>query len=118
MLIANLCSKYNLKAADNFINADAPVLHEHGSSFLHFNAMKHHFKTLPGETKRCTYYIYNEEDEALRILSFHYDKPISEIVRSILHNGILKMAETIQLPDILDEACKRLVDDTKPSLPN
>ena len=114
VLIANLCPRYNLNTADGYIGAEAPVVHEDGVSFQHFNAMKHHFKTLPGETKRCTYYIYNEEDEALRILSFYYDKPISEIVRTILHNGILKMAEDINLPNIFDIASQRLAGNTNP----
>lgn len=62
--------------------------------------------------------LYNEESEALRILSFYYDKPLSEIVRTILHNGILKMVEGINLPNIFGSACQRLADEPNVLLPN
>ena len=33
-------------------------------------------------------------------MSFYYDKPIFEIMLTILHNGILKIAYDVNLPNI------------------
>ena len=41
VLIANLCPRYNLNRAENYINENALIVHEEGVSFQHFDAMKH-----------------------------------------------------------------------------
>lgn len=109
VLIAHHCPRFSVNIATDCVNANAPILYQEGNTFDNLNALKHYFKNLPGETKRCTYYLYNEEDEALRMLSFYCDEPISELVRSLLHQSILERAAAVGHPDIFDEACTRLM---------
>ena len=70
--------------------------------------MKKFFKNHPNESSRYTFYLPNDEIEALRLLSFYSDVNISDLAGEILRKGIQDMAARLGHPDIFEEARGRL----------
>lgn len=108
VLISKLHPKYNKKIASGYYGKDAPILHHNGVWFENFDDAKEYFNRQPAELKRCTYYVLNEDDEALRWLCYYSGESISEMVREFLRKGILEKATKIGHPDIYEKARIRL----------
>lgn len=108
VLIAQNNPLYNTNMADNYRYEDAPILYQKPITFENYDAMAQHFSKEPGALKRCTFYLLNEDDEALRWLSFYSGETISELVRTLLRKAILEKAKGIDHPNIYEEVRSHL----------